>query len=222
MQSTLTQRIRSFGGPAHGVRHAADGSPRRPWRRSWPGRPWPRRRCSTARSPATSPTRPAARCRAPRSWPSTPAPACRGPRRPMSEAAFIFSDLIPGVYDVTFEQNGFKKLAQRGVRVDTNTVRRVDARLEVSAVTETVEVVSARRRPADRSRRHGHDPDLPAGHQPAAHRQPRTQLPEPDAGRAGRVDRPHGERAGRGQLAWPAARSARSRSRPTASPAGTT
>ena len=40
---------------------------------------------------------------------------------------FNFSDLIPGVYDVTFELTGFKTLAQRGLRVDTNTVRRVDA-----------------------------------------------------------------------------------------------
>ena len=59
-----------------------------------------------------------------------------------ARGTFNFSDLIPGVYDVTFELAGFKTLAQRGLRVDTNTVRRVDAKLEVSSVSETVEVVS--------------------------------------------------------------------------------
>ena len=65
----------------------------------------------------------------------------------MTRGTFNFSDLIPGVYDVTFELTGFKTLAQRGMRVETNTVRRVDARLEVSVVAETVEVVSAARPP---------------------------------------------------------------------------
>ena len=60
-----------------------------------------------------------------------------------ARGTFNFSDLIPGVYDVTFELAGFKTLAQRGLRVDTNTVRRVDAKLEVSSVSETVEVVSS-------------------------------------------------------------------------------
>jgi outer membrane receptor protein involved in Fe transport len=55
---------------------------------------------------------------------------------------YLFSDLLPGVYDVSFETQGFKNLAHKGVRVDSNTVRRVDARLEVSGVTETVEVTA--------------------------------------------------------------------------------
>jgi hypothetical protein len=58
------------------------------------------------------------------------------------EGGFRFSDLVPGVYDVTFEIQGFKKVVQKGVRVDSNAVRRVDARLEVSSVAETVEVVA--------------------------------------------------------------------------------
>jgi hypothetical protein len=60
-----------------------------------------------------------------------------------NRGVYLFSDLLPGVYDVSFETQGFKTLAQKGVRVDSNTVRRVDARLEVSGVTETVEVVAA-------------------------------------------------------------------------------
>jgi hypothetical protein len=56
---------------------------------------------------------------------------------------FTFSDLVPGTYDVTFELSGFKRLAQRGVRVETNTVRRVDATLDVTAVSESVEVVAS-------------------------------------------------------------------------------
>ena len=55
---------------------------------------------------------------------------------------YRFSDLLPGVYNVTFQTPGFKTLAQKGVRVDSNTVRRVDARLEVSGVTETLEVTA--------------------------------------------------------------------------------
>src|SRR5262245_41035493 len=39
---------------------------------------------------------------------------------------FLFSDLAPGVYDVSFELSGFKTFVQRGVRVDSNAVRRID------------------------------------------------------------------------------------------------
>ena len=57
--------------------------------------------------------------------------------------AFVFSDLVPGLYDVSFELSGFKTLTQRGVRVDSNTVRRVDGALDVSPVSEKVDVVAA-------------------------------------------------------------------------------
>ena len=57
--------------------------------------------------------------------------------------AYKFSDLLPGVYDVTFETSGFKTLVQKDVRIDSNAVRRVDARLEVSGISETVEVTAA-------------------------------------------------------------------------------
>ena len=57
--------------------------------------------------------------------------------------AFIFSDLIPGVYDVSFELTGFKNVVQKGVRVDSNSVRRIDVPLEVSAVQESINVSAA-------------------------------------------------------------------------------
>jgi Carboxypeptidase regulatory-like domain/TonB dependent receptor len=53
---------------------------------------------------------------------------------------YRFSDLQPGTYNVTFGSQGFKTLVQKGVRVETNTVRRVDARLELSPVSEVLEV----------------------------------------------------------------------------------
>jgi hypothetical protein len=53
------------------------------------------------------------------------------------------SDLMPGVYDVTIEAAGFKTVVQRNVRLEAGAVRRLDAQLEVSAVTETIEVTAA-------------------------------------------------------------------------------
>src|SRR5215472_1600793 len=56
--------------------------------------------------------------------------------------AFVFSDLVPGSYDVSFELSGFRTLLQRDIRVDSNAVRRVDGTLEVSPVSERVDVVA--------------------------------------------------------------------------------
>jgi hypothetical protein len=55
---------------------------------------------------------------------------------------YLFSDLLPGVYDVSFEIQGFKTILHKGVKIETNAVRRVDALLEVSDLTETVEVAA--------------------------------------------------------------------------------
>ena len=60
-----------------------------------------------------------------------------------ARGAFLFSDLIPGVYDVSFEISGFRKVVQKGARVESNAARRVDVKLEVSGVNESVEVIAA-------------------------------------------------------------------------------
>ncbi len=60
-----------------------------------------------------------------------------------ARGAYVFTELQPGVYDVMIETPSFKTLVHRGVRVDSNAVRRVDAQLQLSGVTETVEVTAA-------------------------------------------------------------------------------
>lgn len=55
---------------------------------------------------------------------------------------YLFSDLQPGVYKVTIAAAAFKTLAQEGVRVDANMLRRIDAQLQTSGVSETI-LVSA-------------------------------------------------------------------------------
>ena len=57
--------------------------------------------------------------------------------------AYTFGNLLPGVYEVTIEAPSFKTVIQKGVRIEANTVRRVDARLEIAAQTETIEVVAS-------------------------------------------------------------------------------
>ncbi len=56
---------------------------------------------------------------------------------------FQMADLQPGVYEVTFEAENLQTSKQTGVRVDSNSVRRVDARLQVSGLVETVEVTAS-------------------------------------------------------------------------------
>ncbi len=46
----------------------------------------------------------------------------------------------PGVYEMTFEAQGFKKLVRGSIRVRSTETARADARLEVGAVLESVEV----------------------------------------------------------------------------------
>src|SRR6185503_1446279 len=56
---------------------------------------------------------------------------------------YLFNDLRPGVYRVSIALPGFRPVAVENVRVDSNVVRRADARLEVSAVQEAVLVTAA-------------------------------------------------------------------------------
>src|ERR671936_775898 len=53
---------------------------------------------------------------------------------------YIFSSLQNGTYAVDAELQGFKKVIREGVRVDVNTTVRVDLKLEVGQLTESVEV----------------------------------------------------------------------------------
>lgn len=55
---------------------------------------------------------------------------------------YLFSDLQAGIYKVTIQAANFKILVQDNVRVEVNTVRRLNAQLQISSLGETV-VVSA-------------------------------------------------------------------------------
>src|SRR5262245_61022802 len=54
---------------------------------------------------------------------------------------FVFSSLRNGVYRVEAELSGFKKAMRDGVEVLVNTTIRVDLKLEVGTLQETVTVV---------------------------------------------------------------------------------
>jgi hypothetical protein len=53
---------------------------------------------------------------------------------------FSVPNLLQGTYDITVSASGFKPFTRRGVSVLTNTVTRVDATLEVGAITESITV----------------------------------------------------------------------------------
>ena len=55
---------------------------------------------------------------------------------------FTFTNVQAGTYDVKVSLQGFKEAVRTDVPVTVNTVSRVDSRLELGALTETVTVVS--------------------------------------------------------------------------------
>src|SRR5215217_8882826 len=55
---------------------------------------------------------------------------------------YIFSSLQNGTYAVEAELQGFKKILREGVEVKVNTTVRVDLKLEVGQLNETVEVAA--------------------------------------------------------------------------------
>ena len=55
---------------------------------------------------------------------------------------FTFTNVQAGTYDVKVSMQGFKEAVRTDVPVTVNTVSRVDSRLELGALTETVSVVS--------------------------------------------------------------------------------
>jgi outer membrane receptor protein involved in Fe transport len=56
---------------------------------------------------------------------------------------YLFNDLQPGLYKVTIIANMFKTLIQDNVRIDANMLRRLDAELQTSGVSETVLVTAS-------------------------------------------------------------------------------
>ena len=58
---------------------------------------------------------------------------------------YRFADLLPGTYRVSAGAPGFSTFAQAGVSVTINTVTRVDVRLRVGEISETVTVVGEAR-----------------------------------------------------------------------------
>ena len=56
---------------------------------------------------------------------------------------YLYSDLQPGTYKVTISAPSFSARAEEGVLIDANTVRRLDAALQVSQVSETLTVAAS-------------------------------------------------------------------------------
>lgn len=57
-----------------------------------------------------------------------------------SRGSYLFSDLQPGTYAITISAPSFGTVNQKGIAVNANTVQRLDARLQLSSVAETVTV----------------------------------------------------------------------------------
>jgi hypothetical protein len=53
---------------------------------------------------------------------------------------YTISDLVVGPYEVTFQAPAFKKFVRSGITLDVTQVIRIDTRMEVGAVTDSVEV----------------------------------------------------------------------------------
>ncbi len=60
-----------------------------------------------------------------------------------SSGDYLFSDVVPAVYSVQVESVGFKKFERKGLTVGTQQEITADLKLEVGAVTESVEVTEA-------------------------------------------------------------------------------
>jgi len=56
---------------------------------------------------------------------------------------YVFTNLDPGVYDVSATMEGFSTALRSGIGVQPNTTVRINFALEIGAVTETVEVTGA-------------------------------------------------------------------------------
>ncbi len=56
---------------------------------------------------------------------------------------YVFTDLQAGTYKVTISAPSFRTVVQQGARLDANSVRRIDAQMQVSTVEQTLEVNAA-------------------------------------------------------------------------------
>src|ERR1035437_3068627 len=71
-------------------------------------------------------------------------PALIGTKKAESDSAsyFRFANLPPGVYSLTVTSAGFRTFKQEGINLEVGRLPSIDVRLEVGAITETVEVSS--------------------------------------------------------------------------------
>src|ERR1035441_1102664 len=71
-------------------------------------------------------------------------PALIGTKRAESDSGgyYRFANLPPGIYSVTVTSTGFRTFKQEGINLEVGHLPNIDIRLEVGAVTETVEVSS--------------------------------------------------------------------------------
>ena len=60
-----------------------------------------------------------------------------------ASGAYRFDRLPPGDYSVTFELQGFKTVAQSGIRINAAFVATINPRLEVGSLEETITVTGA-------------------------------------------------------------------------------
>ncbi len=56
------------------------------------------------------------------------------------DGEFTISNLAPGIYDVTVDKPGFRQVHERDLELQVGQTARVDARLEVGSVSETIEI----------------------------------------------------------------------------------
>ena len=56
---------------------------------------------------------------------------------------FQFTNVLPGAYTLNVSQTGFRSYSQTGVGVTINTVSRVEVRMDVGAVSESVIVAAS-------------------------------------------------------------------------------
>src|SRR5215831_16671664 len=59
-----------------------------------------------------------------------------------AEGIFRIQSLQPGIYQITFEVAGFKRLVQGNIVLQTGAVAPVDVRLEIGSATESVQVTA--------------------------------------------------------------------------------